>query len=428
MNDSHSPQPLTRRRGAFRPLLIYFLGVTSALCLVVIMADVMLKAPKNDLILLVVYLGFTGVFSLVASYALYKLGLTNWFRSVRWSLLAMIVLTVGLIFLNVWVTARLMFIQEHDLGLTTLLLIFAGISAVSFGYFISSALTERIMALSKGAEQVASGNLGVQIQVKGNDELASLAATFNEMAKRLQDAADQKQMLEQTRRDLVAWVSHDLRTPLTSLQVMIEALADGVVSDPQTVNRYLKTAQSEIHYLSHLIDDLFELAQLDAGHSNLRCESSSLRDLISDTLESMHTRAEQEGIRLQGQVQNGIDPVTLDSEKIQRVLNNLIGNAIAHTAPGGQVQLRARQIGAEVQIDVRDTGEGIAPDDLIHVFERFYRGEKSRSRDDNGLRGAGLGLAIAKGFVEAHGGRIWVESKPGKGASFSFTLPRPPLN
>ncbi len=408
-----------------RPLLTFALGVLLALSLVVVVAGPMLDAPPNDVLLLMLFLGSTGAFTVIGSYTLYKLGLVSWFRSLRWALLATIILTVLLIYLNVWVAARLMFLNtEHDLVLTTLLLIFAGLAAISFGFFISSALSERIRRLAIGADQITSGDLSVRVEVSGNDELASLATTFNRMVARLQEADEQKRALEQTRRDLIAWVSHDLRTPLASIRVMLEAMADGVVSDPETVQRYLQNTQGEIRHLSRLIDDLFELAQLDAGNTNFRFEPSSLRDLISDTLGSLQAQAEQRRVSLQGQVDDRIDPVVMAPEKIQRVLNNLIGNALRHTPPGGNITVSARLDGDTVRIEVADTGEGIAPGDLAHVFDSFYRGEKSRSRDDQGLRGAGLGLAIAKGLVEAHGGRIWVESRLGQGTIFAFTLPR----
>ncbi len=408
-----------------RPLLTFALGVLLALSLVIVIAGPMLEAPPNDVLLLMVFLASTGALTILASYVLYKLGLVRWFRSLRWALLAAIILTVLLIFLNVWVTARLMFIKQHDLILTTLLLIFAGISAISFGFFISAALAERIRSVAKGAEQIASGDLSVRVEVSGNDELASLAATFNRMIARLQEADAQKRALEQTRRDLIAWVSHDLRTPLASIRVMLEAMADGVVTDPDTVQRYLQNTQGEIRHLSRLIDDLFELAQLDAGRIDLQVEPSSLRDLISDTLGSMQAQAERKQIRLQGQVDERVDPVVMAPEKIQRVLNNLIGNALRHTPAGGAVTVQARLAGDSVRIEVIDSGEGIAPGDLPHVFDSFFRGEKSRSRDDQGMRGAGLGLAIAKGLVEAHGGHIWADSVQGRGSTFAFTLPHP---
>src|SRR5258708_7683017 len=238
------------------PLLIFALGVLLALSLVIVIVGPVLEAPPNDIFLLMLFLASTGGVSVMASYALYKLGLIHWFRSLRWALLAVIALTVLLIFLNVWVTARLMFIKQQDLVLTTLLLVFAGLCAISFGFFISAALTERISKLVNGAERLAAGDLSARVEAVGHDELALLALAFNNMAARLEDAAAQKQLLEQTRRDLVAWVSHDLRTPLASMRVMVEAMADGVVSDPETVQRDWRKAQSGVRSVSTLLDEV----------------------------------------------------------------------------------------------------------------------------------------------------------------------------
>jgi signal transduction histidine kinase len=257
--------------------------------------------------------------------------------------------------------------------------------------------------------------------VSGNDELAELATAFNRMATQLQEADLHQKELETLRRDLIGWVSHDLRTPLTSMRVMIEALADGVVNEPEIVQRYLRTIKGEIRSLSVLIDDLFELAQLDAGGLRFNVAPHSLRDLVSDTLESLHALSQQKGVELQGHVAADVDPVVMAPEKISRVLTNLIGNAVRHTPAGGTVTVKAwREPGSQqVRVDVSDTGEGILPDDLPHIFERFYRGEKSRSRSSGG---AGLGLAIAKGIIEGHGGKLWVESQVGQGSTFSFIL------
>jgi signal transduction histidine kinase len=198
-------------------------------------------------------------------------------------------------------------------------------------------------------------------------------------------------------------------------------LADGVVDDPTTVQRYLQTAQRHIRSLSILIDDLFELAELDAGGLSLEQHPESISDLISDTLETFSALAARQGVELEGSVSPGIDLVCMDVQKIGRVLANLVSNALQHTPTGGSVQIRASATAEVVQVEVRDTGEGIRTEDLPHVFEQFYRGEKSRSRDTGG---SGLGLAIAKGIVEAHGGRIWATSPShGRGATFAFTLP-----
>ncbi|MBZ0277292.1 MAG: cell wall metabolism sensor histidine kinase WalK [Anaerolineae bacterium] len=395
-----------------------------ALALVFLMAQPTLNPPAEDSIQLLVFLGTSSSVSLLIAFLLYRLGLVNWFHSLRYALIVVTLMTIGLVFLNVWITAQLMFLDSHDLKLTVILLIFAGGTAMGFGYFISNALTERIMIVRQGARQLSKGDLSTRVPVSGNDELADLALTFNMMAAQLQELDATKRLVEQSRRDLVAWVSHDLRTPLASLRLVIAALLDGVVDDPQTVNRYLTTAQNEIENLNRLINDLFELAQLDAGHIELRPEQTSLADLISDTLSGMRALAEQRGIRLAGQADPHADPVYVDPEKIQRVLSNLITNAIRHTPSGGTVTLATAAVGDLAEVTVRDSGEGISAADLPHVFERFYRGERARTHESGGQRGVGLGLAIAHGLVEAHGGTITVRSEPEQGAVFTFTLPR----
>jgi signal transduction histidine kinase len=202
--------------------------------------------------------------------------------------------------------------------------------------------------------------------------------------------------------------------------VQIEALADGMIDDPKTTQRYLRTTQRQVNELSMLIDDLFQVAQLDAGGLVIQPATCSLTDLISDTLESFTALAEENKVTLKGTVTHEVDPTQLDSPRIGRVLNNLIGNAIRHTPPGGSVNISAWREGAQVIIKVSDTGEGITKEDLVHVFERFYRSEKSRNRN---LGGAGLGLAIAKGIINAHGGNIIVESEPELGTTFIIMLP-----
>jgi len=192
-----------------------------------------------------------------------------------------------------------------------------------------------------------------------------------------------------------------------------------VVEDPETAQRYLRTAQKDIRALSVLIDDLFQMAQLDAGGLPLERAENSLSDLISDTLESFSELATRQGVDLQGSVDVRVDPVAMDAQRIGRVLNNLVSNALQHTPTGGRVLVRASRQPQAVLVEVTDTGDGIRPEDLPFIFDRFYRGEKSRSRSTGG---AGLGLAIAKGIVEAHGGQIGVESGT-QGTRFYFTIP-----
>jgi two-component system sensor histidine kinase BaeS len=175
-----------------------------------------------------------------------------------------------------------------------------------------------------------------------------------------------------------------------------------------------------VNDLSLLINDLFQVAQLDAGGLVIQPAACSLSDLISDTLESFSAMARERGVNLSGSAAASVDPVTLDSPRIGRLLNNLIGNALRYTPSGGSVTVSAWREGAQVYLTVVDTGEGINADDLPHIFERFFRGEKSRNR---GMGGAGLGLAIARGIVRAHGGSITAESQPGEGTTFRIILP-----
>jgi signal transduction histidine kinase len=381
---------------------------------------VLMRPPMGELRLMALFLAITAVISVGVGYGAYRLGWMNHSPRISWVVLGGYALSSFLTFLNVWVTARLMFASEHDLLLATVLLLFAAGIAMSVGYFLSAALTDRIVNLSHAAEEVAKGRFSARAAVAGNDEMARLARTFNQMAGQLETAAKRQSELDMLRRNLIAWAGHDLRTPLASIRAIVEALADGVVEDPDTVHRYLNTAQREIRSLSLLIDDLFELAQIEAGGLHLELLPNSISDLISDTLESFSELAARQQVTLDASAEPGVDPVLMDARQIGRVLANLLGNALRHTPAGGTVQVQATRSAEQVLVEIADTGEGMGAEDLPHVFERFYRAEKSRSRATGG---SGLGLAIAKGIVEAHGGQIDVESATGQGTRFFFALP-----
>src|ERR671912_1072605 len=321
--------------------------------------------------------------------------------------------------------ARAMFISGHDLSLLLTMLTFAAVLSVGFALLYAMPLSSRIQRVRAGTERIAGGQLGSEVRVDGHDEVAGLADDFNRMARALEEAAELERELEKARRDLVAAVSHDLRTPLASTRALIEALADGVATDPQTESRYLSTASHELAHLSRLVDDLFELARIDAGLLELTLEEASLHDLISDTISSFQPQAENRRVRLVGEISGDVDPVLANPPRLQRVLHNLVSNALRHTPPDGTVTLRATREGEEARVEVSDTGEGIVAEDLPRVFERSFRGEHSRTRAEmDDAPGAGLGLAIARGLVEAHGGTMDVESDFGHGSRFRFTLKR----
>ncbi len=321
--------------------------------------------------------------------------------------------------------ARAMFLSGHDLSLLLTMLLFAALLVVGVSMYGAALMGRRIERVRAGTARLASGELDAEISVEGRDEIAGLAEDFNRMSLALQEAKSREKEMEEARRDLIAAVAHDLRTPLASTRALIEAVTDGVASDPELQARYLSSAQGEISHLSQLVEDLFELARIDAGVLQLNLERASLHDLISDTLSSFQGQAQEQGVRLVGEVSSNVDSVLMNPPKLQRVFHNLISNALHHTPTDGTIALRAEPNGEVVRVEVADTGRGISSEDLPRIFERSFRGEQSRTRPPiDGASGAGLGLAIARGLIEAHGGAISVESQPGRGSCFRFTLRR----
>jgi signal transduction histidine kinase len=406
----------------------YSIVILLVLLLTLILIQLVMSPPPGDLVALGLYLGITSLGSAVFGFLSHRMGWWRRLPRLSYALILGYILAGGLTLFNVWITARLMFINSHDLALGSLLLFFAGGISVAFGYFLSNAITGALEKLASAAERFSKGDFSTRVDVTGQDEISRLSVAFNEMAARLEGAAEAEKALEDARRNLVAWASHDLRTPLTSLRAMIDALADGVVDDPETVSRYLRQSQTEINRMSRLIDDLFELAQLDAGHLDLDFEWINLSDLVSDTLESFAAPAGTLNLTLGGSVSPEVDPVWAAPDKLSRILDNLVGNALYHTADGGSIRIDAFVDGDNVRVCVEDNGMGIAPNDLPHIFDRFYRGESSRIRRNDPQGSAGLGLAIVKGLVEAHGGEIRVESQLDSGSKFKFTLPHRPSN
>ena len=389
--------------------------------LVVGLTVALLDPTAGDLVALVSFLLISGGSTVGLSLLTARFGLPRFVTSIRSRLVLVSVLTALLALGNVGFVAFLMFLSTHDLAILGGLLAFSlGISL--FAALTISAPTARLMReVVDAVREIHAGSLGRRVPVDSPDEVGELAMAFNAMAQRLEESFSRRRELEDARKGLIRAVSHDLRTPLASIRAMIESINDGVVTDDETVERYLHTMQSETENLSQLINDLFELSQIDAGVLELHTEPESIEKIVSETLESMSAQASPRGISLEGAVGPELSPVVMDSRRVQRVLYNLVQNSIRHTPPDGTIRIRAVDTGDEVELQVIDDGEGIPARDLPRLFERTYRPDQSRSRNSGG---AGLGLSIAKGIVEAHGGRIWVEREPGKGSVFSFTLPK----
>ena len=343
---------------------------------------------------------------------------------VRGQLVGLVLVSNLLLLGTVMAGAVAMFISLHDLSILLTMLLFASLLAVGLSLRGATPIARRIERVREGTAQLASGEFEEELPVEGRDEISRLAEDFNRMARQLKEAKARERGFERARRDLIAAVSHDLRTPLTAALALIEAVADGVV-DQETEARYLRSSQKELVNLGRLVDDLFEFVQIDAGALRVNMEPASLRDLISDTFASFRPQAERRGVRLVGEVSSEVDPVLMDLPRLQRVLHNLISNALRHTPAGGTILLRAEPKGEMAQVEVADTGEGIEPGDLPYVFERSFRGEGSLARPGTeDAPGAGLGLAITRGLIDAHGGEIGVESEIGEGTRFYFTLRR----
>jgi signal transduction histidine kinase len=390
------------------------LGVGIALVLLV----ELLHTPPSHTVEALKYLVSSAIVSLAVGAAV-LLGLSRFLPNLALKIgVASTFASVAAI-LIVLFTPWMMFTSRNDLYLLLITLIYFVTISIAFAYIIATATTRQLRALHEGAIRVASGEFGAKVDVQGADEVADLAQAFNRMSLELGRHFERERQLEKARRDLIASVSHDLRTPLASIRAMVEAINDGVVSDQETVGRYLGLIQQETQRLGQLIEDLFELSRIESGSLELRLASVPITELVTEAVEGLRIQAEEKGVELEAVCRTDVPVLPLDGPRIQRALVNLIQNAVRHTPPGGQVHVDVGRENGHVRVAVVDTGEGIAPEDQPHVFDQFYRGEKSRSR---GSGGAGLGLAIARGIIEAHRGSIRVESSPGKGSRFVVTL------
>ena len=285
----------------------------------------------------------------------------------------------------------------------------AALAGVLAALVVAELIARRIRALERAAGILASGELSARAPEAGPRELARLGGSFNEMAASVEELFD-------ARRQLVAWASHDLRTPLASIQAMLEATEDGLVEPGE----YLPDLRAQTQALGRLVDDLFELAAIDAGALTLELRETPLETTLESCVRGLQAEAAAREVRLEARLEPELPAVRCAPEQVERVLLNLLVNALRHTPSDGSVVVVARPVGAELEISVEDTGEGIAPGDEARMFDRFWRADRARARDGGG---AGLGLAIARGLVEAQGGRIWAERRGGGGARVAFTLP-----
>jgi signal transduction histidine kinase len=316
-----------------------------------------------------------------------------------------------------------MFIEGHD-AVAMLVILFA---AGTVGAVVALVLGQRVeasrRALGEAARRIGSGAPPAPVRGATTGEFASLARDLEDMSRRLDEARERERAAEASRRELTAWVSHDLRTPLAGIRAMAEALEDGVVSSPDTVVRYHHTLRRETERLAHLVDELFELSVINAGALRLHRERVSLWDLVSDAVAAASPTGTARGIHIEGQLRDLPPELELSPPEVIRVLRNLLENAIRHTPSDGTVWVETGMDEGDAYVSVADGCGGIPESDLPRVFDPAFRGERARTPE--AIVHGGLGLAIARGIVEAHHGDISVRNE-GPGCRFTVRLPVTP--
>lgn len=291
--------------------------------------------------------------------------------------------------------------------------VIAGGAAIVIGLIITRQIVSPLQRLTHAAQRIAAGDLKQRVPAGSGDETGQLAASFNAMAEALAHN-------EELRRNMVADIAHELRTPLSILQGNLEAMRDGVITPTP---EQLDSLHHETQSLARLVDDLGTLSLAEAGQLKLRPGATSISHTTGQVVSSMESQARQSGVSLETSLADNLPTAMADPDRIAQVLRNLLSNALRHTPQGGRITITAGlspQSKGEVLVAVTDTGQGIPPEDMPYIFERFYRVDRSRARSTGGT---GIGLTIVKQLVEAHGGRAWAESTPGKGSTFYFTLP-----
>jgi signal transduction histidine kinase len=312
-----------------------------------------------------------------------------------------VLLPLGAVLLSGWV----MFHMGDDVKI---LAVTAGsaLTAIVAALVVARSIADSLDRVREASVELARGDLQARAPADGPAEVRDLALSFNEMGENLR-------RLFNTRRELVAWASHDLRTPLANMQAMLEAVEDGL-AEPE---EYVPALHEQVRVLSQLVDDLFELSRIDAGAMTLELRSLPVAPVVSSSLRGVEAEARLRHVSLASDV-DGRVTARFAPDMVERVLMNLLTNALRHTPNDGAVAVRVVPLPDEVRVAVEDTGAGLDAEARDRMFERFWRGDAARTS-----RGAGLGLAIARGLVEAHGGRIWAENREGGGARVCFTLP-----
>ena len=310
-------------------------------------------------------------------------------------------------------------LMAKDMILTaTIILVF---TALSVGLWIYRSIAVPLVKLKKATKNIKEGNLDFVLEVEGKDEFSQLCQDFEEMRKRLKESTEEKILMDKENKELISNISHDLKTPITAVKGYVEGIMDGVADTPEKMNRYVRTIYNKTNEMDHLINELTFYSKIDTNRIPYTFSKLNVEDYFSDCAEELGLEMETRGIELvyANYVEKGVQ-VIADGEQIRRVIHNIVSNAIKYMEkPKGIIQLRVKDVGDFIQVEIEDNGKGIAAKDLPYIFDRFYRTDVSRNSSKGG---SGIGLSIVKKIMEDHGGKVWATSRLGIGTIMYFVL------
>lgn len=310
-------------------------------------------------------------------------------------------------------------LMAKDMILTaTIILVF---TALSVGLWIYRSIAVPLVKLKKATKNIKEGNLDFVLEVEGNDEFSQLCQDFEEMRKRLKESTEEKILMDKENKELISNISHDLKTPITAVKGYVEGIMDGVADTPEKMDRYVRTIYNKTNEMDHLINELTFYSKIDTNRIPYTFSKLNVEDYFSNCAEELGLEMETRGIELvyANYVEKGVQ-VIADGEQIRRVIHNIVSNAIKYMEkPRGIIQLRVKDVGDFIQVEIEDNGKGIAAKDLPYIFDRFYRTDVSRNSSKGG---SGIGLSIVKKIMEDHGGKVWATSRLGIGTIMYFVL------
>ena len=309
-------------------------------------------------------------------------------------------------------------IAKDLLFTATVILVF---TALSIGLWIYRSIATPLVKLKKATQNIKEGNLDFVLDVEGDDEFSELCRDFEEMRKRLKESAEEKVLLDKENKELISNISHDLKTPITAVKGYVEGIMDGVADTPEKMDRYVKTIYNKTNEMDHLINELTFYSKIDTNRIPYTFSKLNVEDYFGDCAEEVGLELETRGIELvyANYVESGV-LVIADGEQIRRVIHNIISNAFKYMdKPKGIIQIRVKDVGDFIQVEIEDNGKGIAAKDIAYIFDRFYRTDVSRNSSKGG---SGIGLSIVKKILEDHGGKVWATSRLGIGTIMYFVL------